>query len=203
MKIETLVLGQLATNCYLVWDEETKEAIVIDPADEADFIIRKILDYGLRLRLIIATHGHFDHVLGVLELKLAFNVPFLMNDKDNFLLKRTQSTVKHFTKVQSDPTPHPDDNLQERDKITFGNQCLKVIETPGHTPGGISLSTPGILFSGDMVFTEGFGRTDLSYSSQSDFQKSLTKLFKLPDSTIIYPGHGLTTSIKKAKHVIK
>ena len=203
MNITTLVLGQLLTNCYLVWDEETKEAIAIDPADEADYIIRKILDEKLVVKFIVATHGHFDHVLGLLELKLAFNAPFLMNSKDNFLLKRTSQTTKRFTGLSADPTPFPDNNLQQGNKIIFGKQTLKVIETPGHTPGGISLSTPGILFSGDMIFADGFGRTDLSYSSPIDFQKSLTKLFKLPDSTIIYPGHGLTTSVKKAKLMIE
>lgn len=199
MNIEKLIVGQLQTNCYLVWDNESKETIVIDPGDEGDFIIQKILQLGLKPLFIIATHGHFDHVLAVLELKLALSIPFLINKKDSFLLRRSQDSAIHFTGLPADPVPNADKFLKEGDKIKFGTESLKVIETPGHTPGGISLYSSGILFSGDTLFANGVGRTDLLYSSEKDLNNSLQKIFHLPDDTIVYPGHGLATSIKTEK----
>lgn len=204
MKIETLVLGQLETNCYLVYDEKTKEAIVIDPADEGNFIIQKILDLKLRPRLIIATHGHFDHLLGALELKLAFNLPFLMHQADLPILKRTQETSSYFLGIAVDPPPPVDKFVKEGDKISFGKSELKVIETPGHTPGGICLYTLGTLFSGDTLFADGIGRTDLSYASHEQLIHSIKeKLFQLPEKTIVYPGHGISTTIQTEKESLK
>jgi len=199
VNIEILVIGQLQTNCYLAWNDDSREAVIIDPADEGDFIIGKVRDKNLIPKFILVTHGHFDHVLAVLELKLAFNIPFLMNERDKFLLKRSQNSALYFSKISADPTPDPDRDLQEGQEIHFGKESLKVIETPGHTPGGISLYSEGILFSGDTLFADGIGRTDLSYSSDKDLQTSLHKIFKLPDNTIVYPGHGLATSIKREK----
>lgn len=200
MKVETLVLGPLATNCYLVWDEKTKEAVIIDPADEGTFIIQKILDLKLKPRLILATHGHFDHVLAATELKLAFRIPFWLHQADLFLLQRTQKTTKHFTGLQADLPPQVDKFLKEGDEITFGKEKLRVIETPGHTPGSISLYAPRILFSGDTLFAGGVGRTDFSYASQEKIIASIKeKLFRLLDKTVVYPGHGVTTTINNEK----
>ncbi|MDP3888567.1 MAG: MBL fold metallo-hydrolase, partial [bacterium] len=105
MKVNTLVLGQMDNNCYLVWDQDSMEAIVIDPSDEGDFIANKILELKLEPKYIIATHGHFDHVLAATELKLAFNIPFLMHEADLPILKRVQETTKHFFGYKSDPPP--------------------------------------------------------------------------------------------------
>lgn len=200
MEIETLVLGQLATNCYLVYDEKTREAVIIDPADEGTFIIQRILDLKLKPKLIVATHGHFDHVLAATELKLAFNIPFWLSEADLFLLKRVQKTTQHFANFHTDPPPPVDKFLKERDEIPVDKERLKVIETPGHTPGSISLYTPGILFSGDTLFSSGVGRTDFAYGSQKNLLTSIKeKLFKLPSQTEVYPGHGPKTTIMAEK----
>jgi len=132
VKIEKLVVGQLQTNCYLVWDEKSGEVIIIDPADDADYIIRRIQDFELKPKLILATHGHFDHVLAVPELKLAYGIPFLMHKADLFLLKRSKETAKYFTGAQADPPLMPNKFIKEGDLIKFGKEKLKVIETPGH-----------------------------------------------------------------------
>lgn len=201
MKIETLVLGQLATNCYLVWDEKTQEAVIIDPADEGTFIIQKIQDWGLKPKLIIATHGHFDHLLAATELKLAFNIPFLMHKADLFLLARIQETTKHFTGFEADPPPPVDKFLKDGDEVILGKEKLKVIEAPGHTPGSISLHNKSVLFSGDTLFNNGIGRTDFSYASQEQLISSIeAKLFKLPNNTEVYPGHGPKTTILQEKN---
>ncbi|HUS60130.1 MAG TPA: MBL fold metallo-hydrolase [Nevskiaceae bacterium] len=197
MKIERLIVGQLQTNCYLAWDEERSEAVIIDPGDDADFIIRKIQDLKIQPIFIVATHGHFDHVLAVTELKLAYLIPFLMHKADLFLLKKSGATAQYFTEIRTDPILPPDKFVKEGDLIKFGKEKLKVIETPGHTPGSIALFTPGILFSGDTVFAQGVGRTDFSYASSKKLKNSLKKLFQLPEKTVVYPGHGPTTTIGK------
>lgn len=197
MKIERLVVGQLATNCYIAWDEESLEAVIIDPGDDGDYISRRIQDFGLFPKFILATHGHFDHVLAVAELMLAFKIPFLMHQADLFLFKRASQTAKFFIGVQADPYLPVDKFIKEGDVIKFGKENLKVIETPGHTPGGVAFYSDGILFSGDTIFVEGVGRTDFSYASPKKLKNSLKKLFQLSDKTVIYPGHGPTTTIGK------
>ena len=195
MEIESLRVGQLETNCYLVFCPKTKEAVIIDPGDAGDFISQKILDLKLKPKLILATHGHFDHILAVTELKLAFNIPFLMHKDDLFLLKRVKRTAEYFLGYPVDLPPAVDQYLTKREVVTFGEEKLKVIETPGHTPGGVSLFAKGVLFSGDTLFCQGVGRTDFSYCSYKDLMKSLQKLFKLPGKTVVYPGHGSETNL--------
>ena len=197
MEIEKLVVGQMAENCYLVFDKKTREAVIIDPGDDGDYLIRKITDLKLKPVLIVATHGHFDHVLAVLELKLAYRIPFLIHQRDLFLLKLAQQSAKHFLGIKVDPVPLPDRFLKDGDEIEFGTQKLKVMETPGHTPGSICLYAlchpelvSGSVFTGDTVFADGVGRTDFSYSSKEDLKKSLEKILKLPDNILVYPGHG-------------
>jgi len=199
MEIETLTVGQLDTNCYLAWCPKTREAVIIDPADEGNYISEKILTKNLKPKAIVATHGHFDHVLAITELKLAFNIPFYMNKKDQLFLDRIQNSTEYFAHFRSDPPPKVDVFLKDKDTVHFGSQKLQVIETPGHTPGGISLYSKGVLFSGDTLFAKGVGRTDFSYSSSKDLKKSIKKLLKLPDKTKVYPGHGPETTIEEEK----
>lgn len=233
VETEKLVVGQLQTNCYLVWDQESQEGIVVDPGDDGDYIIRRIQDLKIKPKLIAATHGHFDHVLAATELKLAFEIPFLMNRFDLPLLKKIKESAGHWLGIEVDPPPEVDRFIKEGDWVEFGKGKLKVIELPGHSPGGVGLYTGsakhlrgglmdssdgesetvssherglvdflgggGVLFSGDTLFHQGVGRTDLSYSSPEDLQKSLEKIFKLPGKTIVYSGHGPKTTIGEEK----
>lgn len=199
MRIEKLVVGTLSTNCYLVWEERTRKTLIIDPGDDGGFIIQKIQDLMLTPQNIIVTHGHFDHVLAATELKLAFTIPFLINQADLFLLRQAQQSAKHFLGIDVDPPAEPNKFVKRGNLIKIGQEELKVLETPGHTPGGISLLGKGIIFTGDTLFAEGFGRTDFSYSSKENLQKSLVKLFKLPGKTVVYPGHGEETTIEIVK----
>lgn len=192
MKVQRLIVGLLQTNCYLVWDENTLEGMIIDAGDDGDFIINKIKDLNIIPILIIATHGHFDHVLAVTELKLAFQIPFFMHRADLPI---------YFRSSKTDPPSMPDKYLKEGDLIKFGQQILKVIATPGHTPGGIALYSKKILFSGDTIFAHGdVGRTDYSYASTLQLEKSIHKLLKLPPNTRVYPGHGEETTIGKERN---
>lgn len=194
-----MVVGRLQTNCYLASCSKTGEAVIIDPGDDGDFITKRIGDLGLKPRLILATHGHFDHVLAVTELRLAFKIPFLVHESDLFLLKRLRRTAEYFLGYDACPEvgegPVPDRFLKEGDLIRFGKEKLGVVETPGHTPGGISFYGDSALFSGDTLFHRGVGRTDLSYASADELIDSLEKLFKLPAKTVVYPGHGPRTMI--------
>ncbi len=203
MKIITLKVGQLKTNCYLVFDEKTKECLIIDPGDDADYIMRIISDEELKPVKIIATHGHFDHVLAVTELKLAYNIPFLMHKDDEFLLARMNSSAKYFLGIESKvPAPKVDKYLNDKHKLTINHYSLTILHTPGHTPGCITLHSAihSVAFVGDLVFAEGaVGRTDFSYSSHADLQKSIEKILKLPDDTKLYCGHGEATIVKDIK----
>lgn len=193
VKIRRLPVGQLKTNCYLVWDEGSLQALIVDPGDDADYIMRIIADENIKPVSIVATHGHFDHIMAVNELKLAFDIPFLANKDDEFLIKRLRKTAGHFAGIDPGPPPKIDTYINEGDKIKVGKQVFKVINIPGHTPGGIGLYNAGnkILFVGDLIFAGGgVGRVDFSYSSMEKLVESIKKVFLLPDETKIFCGHG-------------
>jgi glyoxylase-like metal-dependent hydrolase (beta-lactamase superfamily II) len=192
-----LTVGQLQTNCYLVYNDQNQEAIIIDPGDDADYIMRVISDLEVKPVKIIATHGHFDHLLAASELKLAFKIPFLMHKNDEALLKWMRKSCQYFCGFDPGPAPKIDEYLE--DKLKIQNEKFKIIFTPGHTPGGVTLynKTQNIAFVGDTVFKDGIGRYDFPYSDKEELFKSIQKILKLPKETIIYPGHGERTTIVK------
>jgi glyoxylase-like metal-dependent hydrolase (beta-lactamase superfamily II) len=194
VKVLTLPVGQLQTNCYLVSTHQL--SVIIDPGDAADFVAQKIAEFDLKPQAILATHGHFDHLGAVNELKLAFKIPFLMHPKDEVLLKWFRKSTLHFTKVDPGPAPTIDKYL--------GTKYLdfKVIPTPGHTPGSVSLhlQEEKIIFGGDLIFKGGgVGRYDLPYADKNTLQKSIEKILKLPAETMVYPGHGESFTIGEFK----
>lgn len=193
IKVKKLVVGQMQENCYVVWDTSTNQSIIIDPGDDADFITQFIQSEELDPQAIVATHGHFDHTMAVLELKLAFNIPFYMNKDDVFLLERIESTSKHFVNFDPGPPPEIDFFLQNNSLLKIGNIEFRIMSIAGHTPGSTAfyLKDSKAVFVGDLIFADGsFGRTDFSYSDKSELLNSVAKINKLPSGTIIYPGHG-------------
>jgi glyoxylase-like metal-dependent hydrolase (beta-lactamase superfamily II) len=206
LKYEVLALGELKTNCYLVWDEKSKEAVVIDAADDGVAISDEIQRLGLNLKYILATHGHFDHNLGVLDLKLIYNVPFACSQKDWFLLERQKESAEHFLKMEI-KVPNLkkiDIDLDKESEIKLGKEAIKIIKTPGHTPGGLSFLYEDYLFDGDLIFAEGMrGHTNYGYCSTKDIFESIYKILDLPDSTEIFPGHGESTFVSDAKQFFK
>ncbi len=203
LKYENLVLGELKTNCFLLWDTDSKEAMVIDAADEGNVISEEIERRNLKLKLVVATHGHFDHNLAVLDLKLIYNVPFGCSSKDFFLIERQAETAKHFLGKNRIVAPNInkiDIDLDDTDEIKLGKNKVKVIKTPGHTPGGVSFLVEDMLFTGDTLFAEGLrGDTKHNYSSTKAIFNSICKLLELPEGTIVLPGHGEETTIESAK----
>lgn len=198
---KTLVVGELQTNCYLVWNK-SKECLIIDPGGEGVEIGEEIRILGLVARGILATHGHFDHILGVLDLKLIYEIPFYCSSKDKFLLDRAKSTARYFLKRKIEvPDIKIDYDLDKIEKISVGEEELKLIKTPGHSPGGVCFynKKERILFSGDTVFAGSIGRTDSSYGSKEDLDKSLKKIWRLSKDTVILPGHGEETTVKRER----
>lgn len=197
--VEQLVVGQMAANCYVVHDGD--EAILIDPGDDGEYIIGKIQETGARLTAIVATHGHFDHIMVGLEVQRGFGVPFYIHPDDVFLVDRMQDSAKHFLKMQPDPPPRVDRKLHDRDIIPLGSFKIRVMHTPGHTPGGVTLFDPKskIAFVGDVLFAGGaIGRSDFSYSDPDELGKSVQKILTFPKDFTLYPGHGEKTTIRSS-----
>jgi len=198
---EKIVIGELETNCYLVWDEDTKECLVIDPADDGVSISEWINDKNLKVKTIFLTHGHFDHSLGALDLKLIYNVDFGCSSEDAFLLDRQDETAKHFLKkeIQVPNFIKIDIDLDKIKNFKLGKEIIEVIKTSGHTPGSVCLYSKkqGLLFSGDTLFKGLRGRTDFKYGSTKKIFESLKKLMKLDKNTLVLPGHGEETIIER------
>lgn len=195
MKIQPLVLGELQTNCYLAICEKTNETVVIDPADEGDFISDKILQLKLVPKFVIATHAHLDHLMAVEEIRLNFQIPFLIHEQEEGPLKKWTRRLKL--------PPQKWQALRDRAVVQFGREKLQVIHTPGHTPGAICLYSQrqAILFSDDLLFREGVGRADLEFSSPADLEKSLKKILALPPKILVYPGHGEAFILKNGSQI--
>ena len=195
-----LVTGELATNCYLCWNERTKECLIIDPGDDGVGISEEIETLRLKPIMVAATHGHFDHIMAALDLKLIYKIPFACSSKDDFLLKRQDKTAEFFLRRKVGvPEIRIDVDLDRERKISLGGEKLAVIKTPGHTPGGVCLysAKESWLFSGDTLFKGLRGRTDFSYGSTEDIFESMVKIIKLPKETLILPGHGEETTVGK------
>jgi glyoxylase-like metal-dependent hydrolase (beta-lactamase superfamily II) len=197
-KLHTLVVGRLQTNCYILQSDSI--ALVIDPGDEPERILRFLNDIAVKPSRIIATHTHFDHVLGVEAIRGALNVPFLIHPDDLSMLESMQGRVRQFMGFSVPPPPKVDQFLRDGDSITVGKDTLKVIHTPGHSPGSISIVGQGFVLTGDALFNQSIGRTDLPGGDFDMLVRSITeRLFSLDDDTIVYPGHGPETSIGDEK----
>ena len=191
------------TNCYIVFDEESKETMVIDPAGDVDKIVDLINILGGKLKYIYLTHCHGDHILGVTELKNKCGGKILIHREDSEGLNDARINLTPYI-IEKTIELEADSRIDDNDLIHLGNLEFRVIHTPGHTKGGTSLycEKEGLLFSGDTLFRGTWGRTDCPTGSLEDIMDSIVnKLMKLPDDTICYPGHGLSTKIRDEKPI--
>jgi len=197
-RIHTLVVGQLQTNCYVL--QSQSEALIVDPGDEPERILRFVKDIKATPKLIVATHTHFDHVLGVDEVRKTTKTQFLIHHDDLPMLKSMQSRVRQFMGFEVPPPPKVDGYLRDGDSLKVGDETIKVLHTPGHSPGSISLSGDGYVLTGDALFNQSIGRTDLPGGDLNTLIHSIReKLFKLDADTTVYPGHGPETTIGDEK----
>jgi glyoxylase-like metal-dependent hydrolase (beta-lactamase superfamily II) len=197
-EIHPLVVGRLQTNCYVV--KSGSEAIIFDPGDEPERILMFIKDISATPTCIVATHTHFDHVLGVDGVRKESKTPFLIHRDDLPMLQSMQSRVRQFMGFEVPPPPKVDGYLKDGDSLKVGDETIRVLHTPGHSPGSVSLAGDGFVLTGDALFCQSIGRTDLPGGDLKTLLHSITeKLFKLGDETIVYPGHGPETTIGDEK----
>jgi glyoxylase-like metal-dependent hydrolase (beta-lactamase superfamily II) len=198
VEVHTLVVGALQTNCYVLRSQQ--EVVVVDPGDEGERILRFLNDLGVKPRRIVATHAHFDHVLAVDTIRDKLKAPFLIHRGDLPILESMQSRVRQVTGFQVPPPPKVDDFLKDGDTVPLGRETVKVLHTPGHSPGSISLYVDRHVLTGDALFNQSIGRTDLPGGDLRTLVHSIReKLFKLDDETIVYPGHGPETTVGDEK----
>lgn len=195
MIIKTFEAGPFDANNYLVIDEETKEAVLIDCSEFKQEIINEIHMRDLKLKYILITHGHFDHVLGIDYMKDEFKAEVIVPAEDLILIENIREHSRFFGHEIVD-IPQHDITYNEVKELTFGSNKVEVIHTPGHTEGGVCLLIGNRLFSGDTLFRDSFGRTDLYGGNTRKLLNSIVNvLFKLPDNTVVYPGHGPSSTI--------
>jgi glyoxylase-like metal-dependent hydrolase (beta-lactamase superfamily II) len=195
MFIDTLTVGQLQENSYVVACEETQEAVIIDPGAEAQRIYRVVTFHGFTLKYVINTHGHVDHIGGVAEIIEKTGVPFLMHKEDMYLLDGlADDPLQAYLQVPQPPTPST--FLSDGDLISVGKLEFQVIHTPGHTPGSVCFLTGNTLFSGDTLFANSIGRADLPGGNHEQLISSIhERLLPLDEHIRVYPGHGNVTTI--------
>lgn len=198
MKIIKYPVGQLQANCYFVVEDDS--CLIFDAGDSADFLLEETQRLKLTPLAIFATHGHFDHIMAVGEIQLSFDIPFYIAKEDLFLVKRARETAQYFL-GQKLAIVEPK-RIEDFNEGTFyvSSFTFQVLRTPGHTPGATCFyfEDKSWLLTGDTLFKGTIGRYDFSYSSKKDLYVSIhDKLFKLPDKTIIYPGHGEKTTIRE------
>ena len=199
LQVEPLVVGPLFSNCYILWDEDSNQGVIIDPGDDAETILKVIKNLGIEIIFILATHGHFDHVGAVAPLKKELKAEFLAHKDDFFFIEDGENAARRWGIEIAQP-PKPDRYIEDGEKIKVGNYELTVIHTPGHSPGGVSFLFNRMLFGGDTLFQGSIGRTDFRKGSFEDLAKSIkTRLYTLPDDTIVYTGHGPVTTIGDEK----
>jgi len=201
MILEHLLVGALASNCFVIGDEETKTGAIIDPGGDEEQILKVVQNKQLQIKFIIATHGHFDHVAAAGLLKDTLKCDFLLHKDDVSFVRESKQSAQNWG-INIPQVPDPDKYIEDENILELGSLKLLIIHTPGHSPGGISiyLKSENILFSGDTLFSGSVGRTDFMGGSMNLLVKSIReRLYTLPDNTVVYTGHGESTTIGHEK----
>jgi len=195
MLLQQFVTGPLETNTYLLADRDAGEALVIDPGGDPGEILAFLAKERLTCRLIVNTHGHFDHISGNRALKSATGASLLVHGEDLPMLTEAVAHARLFM-MRAENSPPADMLLADQAEVRVGAVLLRVLHTPGHSPGGITLVAPGVAFCGDLVFYGSVGRTDLPGGSERALLESIRRhILTMPDDTVLYPGHGPETTV--------
>ena len=198
MLIKSVVVGNLQVNCYIIADEVSKKAIVIDPGDEPERIMDEVRGNGLAVEQIICTHGHFDHVGAVSDIRKETGARVLIH-KDELALYNGAKDMAAFWGYELETLPEPDVLVKGGDVIKVGALSFEVIHTPGHSPGGICLYCGDIVITGDALFAGSVGRTDFPGGDMGKLKKSFRRLMELPEKLAVLPGHGPQSTIGREK----
>lgn len=196
MEIKRISLGAYAANCYVLIDENTKEAAVIDPGANGEVLVKEIDNLGVSVKYILLTHGHMDHIGAVEVVKEKYDVPVYINSMDKKMILSGENVFGGMWKEDN-----KDGVIKEGDILNLGNLEIKCIDTPGHTPGGMCFLIENVVFTGDTLFQGSIGRTDFAGGDFDSLIKNIkNKLILLPEDTVVLPGHGPESSIKYEKH---
>lgn len=201
MKVQLFVENAIQTNCWVVIDEDSKEAIIIDLGGGYRDIKKYIDNQNAKLKFVICTHGHFDHIMGIPELQQTEpNIPVYMSKKDENMTSEINKMLQMFGIPGNYPPVKVSEFIDENSKLSIGSHNIEIIETPGHTQGGLCFKIGNLLFSGDSLFNKEIGRCDLPGGNFNSLISALkTKIITLPEDTEVFPGHGSTTTIKEEK----
>lgn len=195
MILKKLTVGELDTNCYILGDDDTRVGMVIDPGGEIDLIEREIRELRLKIKYIVLTHGHGDHIAALSELKERTGAQVLIHHLDAEMLTKPEKNLSVFS-LHPITVSKEDRSLKDGDKVRIGKIELEVMHTPGHTEGSISLFTNKIVFTGDLIFYGSVGRTDLPGGSFQQLLRVIQeRILDKDDDTVIYPGHGPSTTV--------
>ena len=202
LMVKGVVVGVFQENCWVVGSRRTREAFVIDPGDEPETILALATDMGLNVKRIICSHAHLDHIMAVRPVQERTGADFLLHPADLPIAQGMSRSAARFLGYEPPPPPDPSAPLADGDVVEVDGLQLRVIHTPGHTPGSVSFYTEGLLFSGDTLFRGSIGRTDLPGGDYGQIMRSIIgKLLTLPDETIVLPGHMQETQIGFEKQV--
>ena len=200
IEVRGIIVGAFQENCWVIGNRRTGEAICIDPGDQADDILHLAKDMGVHIKVIACSHAHVDHVLGVPGIINETSAKFFLHESDLGILAGAAESAARFG-MQAEQPPDPDHYIAEGAKIEVDGLSLDAIHTPGHTPGSVSFYGANMLFSGDTLFRQSIGRTDLPGGDyQQEMDSIVDKLLQLPDETIVLPGHMQQTSIREERH---
>ena len=203
LKIKAVPVGPIAVNCYFVWNQDTKHGYIVDPGDEPDKIAKAISATKFTPKAILLTHAHVDHIRGVGAIAAKFNLPVFLNPADKPLYNSPDNALLPWLPAAENLPPIADDFVDFANEEVKGIE-LQVIHTPGHTPGGVCyyFHSAGFILSGDTLFKDSCGRTDLPGGDEDDLRQSIRySLMTLPAETIVYPGHHEETTIGAEKHL--
>ncbi len=194
MIIKPVIVGWLRTNCYILGDEQTKTCAIIDPGQKADQILAAVEELGYEVKLILLTHGHYDHVMAVPRIAAATGAKVCIHKKDQWLLE-CDEVLRYGTRAEGYLVPHVDIFLEDGMELELGSLKIRVLHTPGHTAGCVTLLCGEAMFSGDTLFQDCCGRTDLETGSLEDILRSLKRLAQLEGNYRVFPGHESATSL--------
>ncbi|MCI5479675.1 MAG: MBL fold metallo-hydrolase [Lachnospiraceae bacterium] len=199
-KVERVLCGSVGTNCYFLINTQTQETVIIDPADDAPMLSAKLKEKNLKPAAILLTHGHYDHIMAVEELRKEYGIPVIAHEEEKQILENPRGNLS--TMIGMPFTVKADRFVKDEELLVTAGFSIRVLHTPGHTIGGCCyyLADENLLFSGDTLFWESVGRTDFPTGSMSALVRSIKeKLMVLPESTRVYPGHMGSTSIENEK----